>query len=147
MEFIGAGNNLVVYKDTVILNSIVYDVKKILVYNKDVIRMEFDQYEIKMFKGNLRLINKTNDSVLVLAKVNQIDQEDDEWYEYNVHKFLIVSINKTYTRIKVNDVGYDVTDIKQVGDRTSYICSEGELRIKKDKQTGDWNKIAMSLKI
>lgn len=147
MEFAGAGNSLVVYKETVILNSVVYDVKKTYVYSNDVLRMEFDQYEIKMFKGDLRLINNANNSIINLNRTNQINQEEDEWYEYNVHQFLIVSINKTYTRIKVNEAVYNVTDTKKIGERFSYICSEGELRIKKDKKTGDWNKIAMSLKI
>lgn len=145
MEFSGNNINLVVYKDIVIMNSVTYKVLKVYSYNEEVIRMEFSIYEIKMFKGELRLINKENNSVVILNRIN-VDTSE-KWYEYVVYKDFEVSINATFTKIKIKDEEYEILDTIVIGERTSYICDKGELRIKKDRKYGDWNKIEMSLKV
>lgn len=70
--------------------------------------------------------------------------DTDQWMSFRLSKRTTVNINSGFTKIKINEDEYLITNSYNVGNGTAYTCEKGTLFISKDAST--WEGIGLSQK-
>jgi hypothetical protein len=112
-------------------------------------RFRFEKCDAKINNSILTYTNKTTGKVYTLTKTDDnVNDEQQEWTEYVVHKELTVSVDVTKTYIKVNGAQEAIEKVRKEGIYNIYVCQSGEMYISGDeyKRPNMWNGVIMDLK-